>query len=282
MSQPDYPVMQRQYSHRDSGRESFANIFRTEKIDMRSLVITLNAVCALLFCFFLSTNTHAQSIEIRNIEFFQNKLVIHYDLLDSIEGRFYTIKVYSSADGYLNPLEKLKGDAGLEVKSGKNKTITWAFGEDLSTGYSGKVALELRGRHFIPFIQTDEINKYKVFKRKQIYNLTWTGGTPQNVLNFDLYKKDKKITSFSDIANVGHYTFQFPSHIRPGKDYQFVISDTKNKDEVVRSNSFRIKRKIPLLVKAIPTLAAGTLIYLLARPASDETIPAFPKDIVPK
>jgi hypothetical protein len=214
----------------------------------------------------------AQNIEIRGIAFTDNKLVIGYDLLDSLEGRFYSIRVYASTDGFLNPLTKIMGDEGLEVKPGRDKTISWAFKEELPPGFDGKVSVEVRGRIFVPFIGVPGISQYKVFKRKRKYNLTWTGGTAQNVLNFDLYNGEKKVHTFPNLANVGHYSFEFPPYIKPDKNYRFRISDTMNKEEVVYTDLFRIKRKVPLLFKVIPTLIAGYAAYFFLQ-GNDEAAP---------
>jgi hypothetical protein len=222
-----------------------------------------------LFALFLLGVCQGQSIELKFVEIKQNKVVVHFDILDSLEARFYSIRAYSSADGFLNPLEKISGDVGLEVRPGKNKTITWAASEELNTTFKDKISLEIRGRIFIPFINTESINQYKIFKRKREYELTWKGGSPQNVLNFDLYKGDKKITSFANLSNVGHHTFVFPGHAKPGKDYRFKISDAKNKEEVVFTNQFTIKRKVPLLLKVVPLLAVGVALNILLQ--SDST-----------
>jgi hypothetical protein len=81
--------------------------------------------------------------------------------------------------------------------------------------------------------------------------------------------------SFPNIANVGHHEFQFPTYVKPGKDYQFMISDSKNKEEQVITKPFGIKRKIPLLLKAIPVAIVGIIIYVIVTkksPAADEPI----------
>jgi Ser-Thr-rich glycosyl-phosphatidyl-inositol-anchored membrane family len=214
-----------------------------------------------------------QSIELKFVEIKQNKVVVHFDILDSLEARFYSIRVYSSVDGFLNPLEKVSGDVGLEVRPGKNKTVTWTASEELSSTFKDKVSLEIRGRIFIPFISTESINQYKLFKRRRKYELTWKGGSPQNILNFDLYKGEKKITSFTNVSNVGHHTFEFATHVRPGKGYRFKISDVKNKEEVVYTNQFTIRRKIPLLLKVLPLVAVGVALnFLNSTPAGESDI----------
>jgi hypothetical protein len=226
----------------------------------------------------------AQNLKIRNVELRNTRMVLHYDLLDSVEGRYYSIRAYSSTDGYLNPLEKVKGDVGLEVKPGTDKIIEWDFSNELPPAYDGKVSVEVRGRIFIPFINVQSINQYKVFKRKRKYNITWTGGTPQNVLNFDLFNGEKKVHTFPNLANVGHYSLEFPSHISPDKNYRLRISDTKNKEEVVFTEEFRIKRKIPLLFKAIPLAAVGYAAYFIMQPSEDNSVSEIydPGNIVDK
>lgn len=225
----------------------------------------------------------AQSLELRSVELKENKMELHYDLLDSVEDRFYSIRLYSSADEYLNPLAKISGDAGLEVKPGKGKVVTWALRDELSPEFTGKVAVELRAKIFVPFINTESINHYKVYKRKRKYNLTWKGGTPQNILNFDLYHGENKITSFPNLANVGHHELEFPAHVKPGNNYRFRISDAKNKDEVVYTNTFRVKRKVPLVMKVIPGLMAGSMIYLLLSSGEgEEDLPVAPGELPPR
>jgi hypothetical protein len=229
-----------------------------------------------LFCFafwvLVIANCSAQTIELKYAELLNNKVVLHYDLLDSLEGRFFIVRLYVSKDNYLNSLQQVTGDVGIEVRPGKNKIIAWDAREELGELFDGSVALEIRGRVFVPFINVEQINHYKIFKRSRKYTLTWSGGTPQNILNFDLFNKDQKVLTFPNIANVGHHQFEFPVHLKPGKRYRFRVSDTRNRDDVVYSQSFQLKRKVPLLFKVIPvTLAATTLsIFLINRSGVEE------------
>jgi hypothetical protein len=220
----------------------------------------------------IGVNSPAQTIELKYVELLDNMVVLQYDLLDSVEGRFFIIRLYHSKDNYLNPLEKITGDMGIEVRPGLNKKIVWDAREELGELFDGSVALEIRGRVFVPFINVEQINHYKVFKRGRKYALTWSGGTPQNILNFDLFNKDQKVLTFPNVANVGHHQFEFPVHLKPGKSYRFRVSDTKNRDDVVYSQPFQVKRKVPLLLKVIPaTLAATALgIFFVNRSGTEE------------
>jgi hypothetical protein len=227
----------------------------------------------------LALSCGGQHLELKYSEFKDNKLLVHYSLRDSVIGRNFTIRLYTSKDNFLNPLEKVSGDIGLEVKPGPDKTISWDATDELGTTFDGKVSLEIRGKVFIPFINTESINQHKVYKRKRKYNLTWTGGTPQNILNFDLYNGEKKIMSFPNLANVGTYSLEFPSYVKPKKNYRFRISDSKNKEDVVYTSQFKIKRKVPLLVKVVPVVLVGSLLYTLLQPKDVE--PDLPMPIPP-
>lgn len=220
---------------------------------------------------------HAQQIDMKYIELANNKVVFHYNLLDSIQGRKFSVRLYSSKDNFLNPLTELTGDFGLEVAPGMDRKIEWdAFaelGNQTVENISTSISVEIRARVFIPFINLDQINQYKVFKRRRKYNLTWSGGHVNNVMNFDLYKDGEKVTTFPNIANVGHHTFEFETFVKPGNGYRLKISDTKNKDEVVYSNPFRLKRRFPLLLKALPVIFVAGAVYMLTNKHSEAPIP---------
>ncbi|MBY0435325.1 MAG: GPI anchored serine-threonine rich family protein [Cyclobacteriaceae bacterium] len=213
----------------------------------------------------------AQEFTIKKVELDGTKINVYYDLVDSIAGRSYTINIYSSRDNFIAPLAKVTGDLGLEVRPGGNRKITWNAQEELGATFEGKVGLEVRGRLYIPFVRFSGFEDYKVLKRGKPYQLIWSGGTRQNVLNFDLYKNDEKIYTIPNVANVGNHEVIIPTSVKPGIGYKFKISDSKNKDEVVYTSSFMIKRKVPLLVKLLPVLGLGAAATLLSSGGSSGT-----------
>ncbi|MEJ0056003.1 MAG: Ser-Thr-rich GPI-anchored membrane family protein [Bacteroidota bacterium] len=208
---------------------------------------------------------------IKKVEVDGDKVNILYDLNDPDPNRTYTISLYSSKDNFISQLDKVAGDVGLEIKPGGNKKISWSAAQELGPDFEGDVSLEVRGRVYIPFVRLDGLQS--VMKRSRENEITWSGGTQQNILNFDLYKGEEKITSFPNIANVGHYTLILPSHTKPGSGYRFKITDSKNKDQIVYSKTFVVKRKIPLLLQAAPIILAGGAVFLLLpKKAEDKSI----------
>ncbi len=233
--------------------------------------------------FSLWTHAHfgiSQSVEIKNIELSEGKVEIAFNLNDSIVGRYYTVRLYSSEDNFLNPLTELSGDVGMEVPPGAYKKVIWHAQKELGSSYNGKIGLELRARVYVPFINVDDFKDIKTMTRHRRQSITWSGGRSSNILNFNLYRKEDKITTFSNIANVGHHDLELPAHIKPGKGYYFLISDIKNKDEVVRTSEFRIKRKVPLLLKVVPVFGIAGAATLI-NPSSHGGGGSIPDPILP-
>ena len=121
-----------------------------------------------------------------------------------------------------------------------------------------------------------DLADYGAFKRGKPYEITWEGGRGDNVLLFELYRDERKIHVFDERPNVGNSTFIIPADVKPGNNYRFKISDKRNKDEVVFTDSFRIKRKTPLAAKAgIGLIAAGLVGVLISTTGEPDEIP-FP------
>ena len=214
----------------------------------------------------------AQEFTIKKVELTGESIILHYDLIDTIKARTYSIHVYSSKDNFLSPLQKIKGDAGLEVRPGANKKITWGSREELGTSFKGDVELEVRGRVYIPFVRFDGFQNEQIIRRGKPKTMTWSGGTRQNILNFAIYQGDDYVDVIPNVANSGSYEIVLPTSIKPGKGYYFLVSDSKNKDQVMKTPTFEVKRKIPLALKVLPFVAIGAVAYKFASPTGSENI----------
>jgi Ser-Thr-rich glycosyl-phosphatidyl-inositol-anchored membrane family len=242
----------------------FSFIFLLARSTVKDRPFISRFVIVIISELFLS-NLYGQDLTIKNLSLEHSVLTIEYDLVDSIPGRFYTVRLYYSGDGFLNPMTKTSGDIGLEVVPGRGKMISWKFQEEFGDRPLPKSSFEVRAKTFVPFINTQSINAHTSFKRGRKFDLTWKGGSQQNILNFDLVRGQKRILTFSNVANVGHHVFEIPTTIKPGKGYRFRISDSKNSDEVVFTKEFKIKRKVPLTLKSgIVVGVSAILVFLLS------------------
>jgi hypothetical protein len=207
----------------------------------------------------------AQEFVLTKIELAGDAIILHYSLTDTIKSRTYSISVYSSKDNFLSPLQKISGDAGLEVKPGQNLKIIWSAKEELGAAFRGEIELEVRGRIYIPFVKFDGFQAEQVIRRGKPKTMTWSGGTRQNILNFSIYNRDDQFVDvIPNVANSGSYEMIIPMSVKPGKGYYFLVSDSKNKDQVMKTPPFEVRRKVPLGLKAIPIALVGTAAFVLA------------------
>ncbi len=122
-------------------------------------------------------STADQDLKIKQVEFLEDGSVsLTYDLLDNQTDRKYTIYLYSSVDNYIQPLTNVSGDAGSEVAVGGNKKIKWNALQELGDDFKGDVSLEIKAKLYVPFIELEGFNNYKVVKRGLPYEITWSGG----------------------------------------------------------------------------------------------------------
>ncbi len=219
----------------------------------------------------VATTVCAQQFTMTGLERSGGDVIINYDLLDTVSHRNYTIHLYHSLDDYINPLKAVEGDVGIDIPIGKNKQIIWHAQKELGSDFNGTIHLEVRGHVYIPFIRLNGFDDYQSFTLKKPYRISWTGGRGNQLLDFILYRNDQRITSFSNIANVGEYELVF-SGVKPGKDYYFIIEDQKNKDEVIITESFAIKPGLlPSLLKVSGALGAGAIVAAIL--LSEDPIP---------
>jgi hypothetical protein len=229
-----------------------------------------NTLPAFLLLCILSINVKAQEVKITQVELQANgDVAVSYKLSDERPDKKYSLYLYTSGDNYIQPLEKVTGDVGVNLTLGEKKLI-WHAKEELGASFKGGVSLELKGNTYVPFIALDGFEDYKVLKRGKEYDVTWTGGRGDNVLVFELYKGDNKVKVFEERPNVGNTVIVIPKDVKPGR-YKFKISDNRNKDEVVYTMDFRVKRKIPLAFDiGVVALVGGAIVYLSGSGTKEE------------
>ena len=222
-------------------------------------------------CCFLSS--FAQEVQITNLQVKGPNVIVQYNLIDERIDRSYSIHLYTSLDNYIQPVEMVSGDVGIDISVGANKKITWNAEEELGTGFSDGIKLEIKGQQYVPFIELDGIEEGMVVKRTKSQDLRWTGGRGDNILTLELYKGDRLVRGFGELPNTGNATMKIPSSVKPGKRYRYRVSDKRNRDEVVFSPYFDVQRKFPLWMKIGSGAAIGTFAYFLIQSLIPEKVP---------
>lgn len=207
------------------------------------------------------TGLQAQNVAIKKVELAGEKIIVHYDLEDSNPNNEYKLDLYASRDNFTAPLTKVKGDVGAEVKPGLGRKIEWSIRDEYGS-YKGRLALEIKGKVYVPFVKLQNFDTEKSYKRGKSYSMSWKPGNT-NPINIELYKGGQRISGEMNQPNNGGHTLFIPAQSKPGSDYRLKITDTKNSDEVLYTSNFKVKPKVPLLVKVLPVVLVGGVVYAL-------------------
>ena len=196
-----------------------------------------------------------QTVQINSIELAGDKVIVLYDLEDPNPNNEYKLNLYASRDNFVAPLTKVSGDVGAEVAPGLGKKITWNIREEYG-GYQGRISLEVRGTVYSPFVKLKDFDPSRTYKRGKSYNVAWKPGA-SNPINIELYKGGQRISGEMNQPNNGAHTFFIPAQSKKGNDYRIKITDTRNTDDILYTQDFKVSPKVPLLLKALPVVGIG-------------------------
>jgi Ser-Thr-rich glycosyl-phosphatidyl-inositol-anchored membrane family len=214
----------------------------------------MNKLLLLVFTL-ASLGSFAQNVTIRKVELAGDKIVLTYDLEDSNPSNEYLLNLYASKDNYTDPLTKVKGDIGQEIKPGVGKKVEWSPTEEYGA-YKGRISFEIRGKVFAVFFKFKNFDATKNYKRGKQYDILWkaNGNDP---ISLELFKGNTRIQGEMNHPNSGNYTLYIPSDAKAGKDYRLKVTNTKSSDQIVFSPFFKVVPKVPLLVKVLPVVAVA-------------------------
>ncbi len=238
----------------------------------------VGVVCLLAFT---STLGLSQKLDIDFIEMAGRNIVVHYTLDDGANStRQFLVQLYSSQDNFTIPLTRVSGDFGSEILAGVDRKIVWDITKELGASYQGNIALELRGRVYVPFVKINDIEDGRVFKRGKNYPINWTSGNLSGQVNIELFNQGgERQWGENNVPNVGKFDWYLPGSIKKGKNYILKFTNIKDRNDVAYSKPFTIKPKIPFLIKAagVAVLAVAVELALSKKStttASDKPYPA--------
>ena len=197
----------------------------------------------------------------------------------------YKINLYYSLDGYSTPLKLKKTkltargqglygakDLSSEYESGQQHEIIWDYNS--FRGYNQSVKFKIGYElAFSPLdlSKTQTINA----KRNKDLKIRWEGGLDEEDITITLYRNDEFIKN-KTIDNYSKEAFINLGDLK-GNGYHIVLSE--NAENTDRTESFKIKTSIPLIVKVIPFIAGAAFaayVYLTYEPPLDP-LPAPPE-----
>lgn len=232
--------------------------------------LLIHRACLILVCFLLSFFCRAQKFQNIQLELRGHYVDISYDLV-GIEGRTYTILVYSSHNNSNTPLEFVSGDVGEGIVPGTGKKIVW--NANLEIGNKNiEVNIGLDGETEPPFVSITNPSGGKFKKGKQ-NEITWKSDS-DNRIRIEVLKTGKPIKRLGDLPNNGVHSWDIAKDFENGKDYQLRFSNLSNDKEFVISDYFTIGPAFGMGAKiGAGVVIAGTIVYLATREKPEEPIP---------
>ena len=219
---------------------------------------SISLTALLLFVSFFAAS---QTVVIKKVELVGEKVIVHYDLDDGNPNNEYLISLFASKDNYATPLTKVSGDVGMEIKPGNGKKIEWNIVQEYG-GYKGKLALEIKGKVYVPFVKLQGFDTNKKYARGKTHVIKWKSGN-SNPINIELYNGGERVTGEINHPNNGSYSMFIPKHAKPGKEYRLKISDPRNSEEVIYSGYFKVTPSVPLWLKVAPVVVVGAVVAII-------------------
>ncbi|MBS1541928.1 MAG: hypothetical protein JSS73_14850 [Bacteroidetes bacterium] len=224
------------------------------------------------------------------------KVTLTYDLLHSDTSKRFYVQVFSSTDDFTQPLDHVTGAVGANIKPGLSRQIFWDVLKSLPPDFDKDIVYRIKislnplpikkveppaGQKEIAIPAATQLGTKKTFmlispafcRRGKKYNIQWQGAAPTDQLVFELTDAlhTQKIIGQST-GKENWWTWLVPADIKTGNYTLRATANGKSAEAVTLP--LHIRRKTPLIVKALPVLAAGVVVVLITgKKTGDTTLP---------
>jgi hypothetical protein len=228
--------------------------------------------------FFASGILYGQSLQNIRASVQDGKAKITYDLTGNGDtNQVYSISIYSSHNNYTSPLTRVTGDIGKNVFAGVDKIIVWNIIEELEA-YKGEVTFKVKGEMIIAPLTFKTPMQGSTVRRGKKTKVLWNGGRKDQSIKLELYEKNILVKTLNEEKNKGAYEWQLPKDFKRG-NYTMKLSGGS---ETIQSEEFKVKARIPLVVKVLPVLLIGGAVSFFAlgdeggEKSANDNLPAAP------
>jgi hypothetical protein len=196
------------------------------------------------------------------------RIVINYDLANSVGNSWLDVRLLSSHNSFSAPVAAATGDVG-KVEPGLNKEIAWLYGRELDN-FNGDLRFEIEVEVVYRLILNRSTGSIRRGKPKEI---TWTGGRISDKIHLHLESPAGETVWQVETDNRPRsFTAEVRRDLPVGRKYQLVISTPKDEAR----NSVKVKRKTARVWFFLPVVLAAPVIYLLL-PDDESDLPGAPE-----
>jgi hypothetical protein len=230
----------------------------------------------------LASTLCAQTVENINSRFDGEKIIITYDLVHSNANEKFRIDLYSSHDTYTTPLKLVTGAAGDNVSPGRANRVIWDAKNTLPPDFDGDISIRIRVAKMVT-VEPLSLNPLSAnaYKRGRTITITWTGGLPADQINLQLFQNNSVVMPVAErMPNSGAYSWKMPKQVK-GKEYTIRLSNVLDPQNAVTTAPFRVKPATPFIVKALPVIAAGVVVFMMGSGDGGEPPPTNGDTVLP-
>ena len=195
-------------------------------------------------------------------------IIITYDLSGTKPEERFKVKLYSSHNNFVSPVQQVTGDVGDNIVAGKDRRIAWSAKDEMKD-FKGSLSFEVRADLIIPSVvpETTPVTPSQFsfgglssVKRGSNMQMSWSGGSTTENVKLELLKEAVPQQTVMNSRNTGSYSWSVPSNMKPGT-YQLKITGTAGN---AVSSGFSIKHKVPTLLKVLPVVVIGGVVAATA------------------
>lgn len=232
-------------------------------------------IAILFIILVLAYPTSGQQIEDVWISIRGNSLVINYNLETDNPEDVFDVQLFSSHDGYKEPLKLVVGDVGPGIKSGELKEVIWNV-EDEYGDIELEIKLEIRAVVHSPLVAITNLDLNEKIRRGSVFKLEWDGGDLKQIFSLELISEENNIAHIGNTLNNQYYDWHVPADISLDKTYKIKIVDISDPGNFTLSNSFLVKRKIPWVYRIGAFALAAGITTIIITSTGDNEIPDPP------
>jgi hypothetical protein len=225
------------------------------------MILRITTRSILFLVFFCAITAHAQRFENVRTSFSGGTVIILYDITGSKQDQKFNVEIFGSHNSYISPLKNVLGDVGPNVSGGLNRQVQWNAAAELGT-FNGDVTFRLRGELIVvpySFVAPAEGGSVRRGKEAQI---KWNGGAAGQQVKLDVIQNGSVVNTIAaGTSNTGEFVWQVPSDMQKGAYNVRLTAGT----QTIQSGTFKVKAKIPLLLKVSPLIVAGIIIIVLPK-----------------
>jgi len=195
-------------------------------------------------------------------------IIITYDLSGTKPEERFSVKLYSSHNSFVTPVQQVTGDVGDNIIAGKDRRIAWSAKSEIKD-FKGNLSFEVRADLIIPAVVPEttpvtpsqfSFGALSSVKRGSNMQINWSGGSNTENVKLELLKEGAPQQTVMNSRNTGSYSWSVPSNMKPGT-YQLKITGTSSN---AVSSGFSIKHKVPTLLKVLPVVVIGGVVAATA------------------